>query len=218
MTEATEATAAAVFATHTQLRFDMMDSDETKLSPHKQKFVEACRYVADNWNSCVEGHSTKSGMTKTEARKSFLLAGIGVKAEPKRKGSEKSDFLSDMRNIGAEYDIAIAIVKERDISSVQYLRKLVTAAKPAAANAETETPAETPAETDAVITPTARLAKDAAAWFDYGLKNGYDFQTMLAMLDVAASNAGYIPPKSETDKKESETARRVTRNIMQRAG
>ena len=189
MTKATKATAAAVFATHTQLRFDMMDADEAKLAPHKEKFVEACKYVSDNWDSCVDGHSTKSGMTKTEARKSFLLAGIGVKAEPKRKGSDKSDFLSDMRKIGAAYDIAIATVKERDISSVQYLRKLVTAAKPAA-NAETP---ETETETlEAAIDPTARLAKDAAAWFDYGIKNGYDFPTLRAMLDAAAAGAGEI--------------------------
>ena len=186
-TEATEATAAAVFAAHTQLRLNQEAADEAKLAPHKEQFVEACRYVADNWNSCVDGHSTKSGMTKTEARKSFLLAGIGVKTEPKRKGSDKSDFLSDMKQIGAEYDIAAAIVKERDIKSVQYLRKAV-AAVVSKAKAEAEAPeAEAP---EAAIDPAARLAKDAAAWFDYGIKHGFDFATLRTMLDAAAVAAG----------------------------
>lgn len=187
MTKAIKETAAAVFAKHTQLRFDMLDADEAKLAPHKEDFVDACKYVADNWDTCVDGHSTKSGMTKTEARKTFLLAGIGVKAEPKRKGSDKSDFLSDMRKIGAAYDVAMEIVKERDISSVQYLRKQVSAAKPAA-NAETETETPANAETDAVIDPAARLTKLAAELVDYAAKNGVDMETLHTLLDKVAGN------------------------------
>tara|TARA_R110000823_G_C15820471_1_gene489192 strand:+ start:98 stop:697 length:600 start_codon:yes stop_codon:yes gene_type:complete len=182
--EATEATAAAVFAKHTQSRLNQEAADEAKLAPHKEQFVEDCRYVSDNWDSCVDGHSTKSGMTKTEARKSFLLAGIGVKSEPKRKGSDKSDFLSDMKQIGAQYDIAAAIVKERDIKSVQYLRKAV-ATVVGKAKAEAEAKA---AEAEAVIDPAARLTRLAAELVDYAAKNGVDVVTLHTLLDKVSGN------------------------------
>ena len=82
--------------------------------------------------------------------------------------------------------------EEKEISGVQYFRQCVNKAKPAA-NVETETPeaeTEANAETETAIDPAARLAKDAANFFDYGIKHGFDFATLRAMLDAAAVAAG----------------------------
>ena len=91
-----------------------------------------------------------------------------------------------MRAIGKQPEVAARIAEEKDISGVQYFRQCVNKAKPAA-NAETETP---DAETETAIDPAARLAKDAADFFDYGIKHGFDFATLRAMLDAAAVAAG----------------------------
>ena len=202
-------TAAAKFADIAALQDKRTKKDAATLKTFKKDFVAACVFVATEYDTYLETYSTKSGLSKPNARKAWLLTAMGLNKEP------NADFISDMRAIGNHPEIAARIAEEKDISGVQYFRQCVNKAKPAA-NAETEAPEASEAGT--AIDPAARLAKDAAAWFDYGLKNGYDFQTMLAMLDIAAANAGYVPPKSRMDKDEAKTARTIARNIMQRAG
>ncbi len=181
--------AAAKFADIAGLQKKRMKKDATTLKAFKKDFVAACVFVATEYDTYLATYSTKSGLSKPQARKAWLLAAMGLDKEP------NADFISDMRAIGNYPEIAARIAEEKDISGVQYFRKLVSAAKPAA-NAEapeaseaSESEAETPAET--AINPEARLAKDAAAFFDYGLKNGYEFETLFAMLDFAATSAGY---------------------------
>lgn len=179
--------AAAKFADIAALQDKRSKKDAATLKTFKKDFVAACVFVATEYDTYLATYTTKSGLSKPQARKAWLLTAMGLDNEP------NADFISDMRAIGNYPDIAARIAEEKDISGVQYFRKLVSAAK-TSANAETETPAETEANaetTDAVINPEARLAKDAAAFFDYGLKNGYEFETLFAMLDFAATSAGY---------------------------
>ena len=172
-------TAAAKFADIAALQDKRSKKDAATLKAFKKDFVAACVFVAVEYDTYLATYTTKSGLSKPNARKAWLLTAMGLDKEP------NDYFISDMRTIGTYPDIAARIAEEKDITGVQYFRKKVFEAKPAA-NTETETPAET----ETVIDPAARLAKDAAAWFDYGLKNGYDFPTLRAMLDAAAAGAG----------------------------
>lgn len=183
--------AAAEFANIAALQDKRAKKDAAKLHAFKKDFIAACVFVATEYDTYLATYSTKSGLSKPQARKAWLLTAMGLTKEP------NDDFISDMRAIGTHPNIAARIAEEKDISGVQYFRQCVNKAKPAA-NAETETETETPEaetetpEADTVIDPAARLARDAAAFFDYGLKNGYDFVTLRAMLDDAAAAAGEI--------------------------
>jgi hypothetical protein len=180
--------AAAEFASIAALQDKRAKKDAATLKAFKKDFVAACVFVATEYDTYLATYTTKSGLSKPQARKAWLLTAIGLDNEP------NADFISDMRAIGKYPEIAARIAEEKEISGVQYFRQCVNKAKPAAnAETETETP-ETPAnaEAETVIDPAARLAKDAAAWFDYGLKNGYDFPTLRAMLNAAAAGAGEV--------------------------
>ena len=178
--------AAAEFASIAALQDKRAKKDAATLKAFKKDFVTACVFVATEYDTYLATYTTKSGLSKPQARKAWLLTAMGLDNEP------NADFISDMRAIGNHPDIAARIAEEKEISGVQYFRQCVNKAKPSAANTETETPeAEAEAETpEAAIDPAARLARDAAAFFDYGLKNGYDFATLRAMLDAAAASAG----------------------------
>ena len=176
--------AAAEFANIAALQDKRAKKDAAKLKSFKKDFVVACIFVATEYDTYLATYSTKSGLSKPNARKAWLLTAMGLNNEP------TSDFISDMRAIGNHPEIAARIAEEKDISGVQYFRQCVNKAKPPA-NAETET--ETPdaeTETETAIDPAARLAKDAADFFDYGIKHGFDFATLRAMLDAAAVAAG----------------------------
>lgn len=178
--------AAAEFANIAALQDKRAKKDAAKLKAFKKDFVSACVFVATEYDTYLATYTTKSGLSKPQARKAWLLTAMGLDNEP------NADFISDMRAIGKYPEIAARIAEEKEISGVQYFRQCVNKAKPAA-NAETETPeTESNAETtETAINPEARLAKDAAAFFDYGLKNGYEFETLFSMLDFAATSAGY---------------------------
>ena len=167
--------AAAKFADIAALQDKRSKKDAATLKAFKKDFVCACVFVATEYDTYLATYSTKSGLSKPNARKAWLLTAIGLGKEP------NADFISDMRTIGKHPDIAARIAEEKDISGVQYFRQCVNKAKPAA-NAETET--------ETAIDPAARLAKDAANFFDYGKKHGFDFATLRAMLDAAAVAAG----------------------------
>ena len=173
-------TAAAKFADIAALQDKRSKKDAATLKAFKKDFVTACVFVATEYDTFLAEYSTKTGLSKPNARKAWLLSAIGLDAEP------NADFISDMRAIGKQPEVAARIAEEKDISGVQYFRQCVNKAKPAA-NAETETP---DAETETAIDPAARLAKDAADFFDYGIKHGFDFATLRAMLDAAAVAAG----------------------------
>jgi hypothetical protein len=178
-------TAAAEFARIAALQKSRNKKDAAKLKAFKKDFVAACVFVATEYDTYLATYTTKSGLSKPQARKAWLLTAMGLDKEP------NDNFISDMRTIGTYPDIAARIAEEKDIAGVQYFRKKVYEAKPAAnAETETETETETPAETETAIDPAARLAKDAANFFDYGIKHGFDFATLRAMLDAAAVAAG----------------------------
>ena len=175
--------AAAKFADIAALQDKRSKKDAATLKAFKKDFVSASVFVPTEYDTYLATYSTKSGLSKPQARRAWLLTAMGLDKEP------NADFISDMRAIGNHPDIAARIAEEKDISGVQYFRQCVNKAKPSAANAETET--ETPdAETETAIDPAARLAKDAADFFDYGIKHGFDFATLRAMLDAAAVAAG----------------------------
>jgi len=179
-------TAAAEFANIAALQDKRAKKDAAKLKAFKIDFVTACVFVATEYDTYLATYSTKSGLSKPNARKAWLLTAMGLNKEP------TADFISDMRAIGNHPEIAARIAEEKEISGVQYFRQCVNKAKPAA-NVETETPeaeTEANAETETAIDPAARLAKDAANFFDYGIKHGFDFATLRAMLDAAAVAAG----------------------------
>lgn len=179
-------TAAAKFADIAALQDKRAKKDAATLKSFKKDFVAACVFVATEYDTYLATYTTKSGLSKPQARKTWLLTAMGLNKEP------SADFISDMRAIGSHPEIAARIAEEKDISGVQYFRQCVNKAKPAANAEAPEAEAPANAETETVIDPAARLAKDAAAWFDYGLKNGYDFPTLRAMLDAAAAGAGEI--------------------------
>ena len=184
--------AAAKFADIAGLQDKRTKKDAATLKAFKKDFVPACVFVATEYDTYLATYSTKSGLSKPNARKAWLLTAIGLGKEP------NADFISDMRAIGKQPEIAARIAEEKDISGVQYFRQCVNKAKPAA-NAETET--ETPdaeTETETAIDPAARLAKDAADFFDYGKKHGFDFATLRAMLDAAAVAAGEVNAAAAT--------------------
>ena len=174
--------AAAEFARIAGLQDSRAKKDAATLKSFKKDFVCACIFVATEYDTYLATYSTKSGLSKPNARKAWLLTAMGLTKEP------NADFISDMRAIGKQPEVAARIAEEKDISGVQYFRQCVNKAKPSA-SAETET--ETPeTETETAIDPAARLAKDAADFFDYGKKHGFDFATLRAMLDAAAVAAG----------------------------
>jgi hypothetical protein len=171
--------AAAKFADIAGLQKKRMKKDATTLKAFKKDFVAACVFVATEYDTYLATYTTKSGLSKPQARKAWLLAAMGLDKEP------SDDFISDMRAIGNYPDIAARIAEEKDISGVQYFRKLVSAAKPAA-NAEASEASES--EADAVIDPAARLTKLAAELVDYAAKNGVDMETLHTLLDKVAGN------------------------------
>ena len=182
--------AAAEFARIAGLQDSRAKKDAATLKSFKKDFVCACIFVAAEYDTYLATYSTKSGLSKPNARKAWLLTAMGLTKEP------NADFISDMRAIGNHPEIAARIAEEKDISGVQYFRQCVNKAKPSAnAEAETETP-ET--ETETAIDPAARLAKDAADFFDYGIKHGFDFATLRAMLDAAAVAAGEVNAAAAT--------------------
>ncbi len=171
--------AAAKFADIAALQKKRMKKDATTLKAFKKDFVAACVFVATEYDTYLATYSTKSGLSKPQARKAWLLAAMGLDKEP------NADFISDMRAIGNHPEIAARIAEEKDIGGVQYFRKLVSAAKPAA-NAEASEVSES--EADAVIDPAARLTKLAAELVDYAAKNGVDMETLHTLLDKVAGN------------------------------
>ena len=173
-------TAAAKFADIAALQDKRSKKDAATLKAFKKDFVSACVFVATEYDTYLATYSTKSGLSKPQARRAWLLTAMGLDKEP------NADFISDMRAIGNHPEIAARIAEEKDISGVQYFRQCVNKAKPAA-NAETET--VTPANVDdAVIDPAARLAKLAAELVDYAAKNGVDMETLHAVLDKVSGN------------------------------
>jgi len=174
--------AAAKFADIAALQDKRSKKDAATLQAFKKDFVSACVFVATEYDTYLTTYSTKSGLSKPQARKAWLLGSLGLYKEP------NADFISDMRAIGNHPEIAARIAEEKDISGVQYFRQCVHKAKPSA-NAEAE--AEASEASEAVINPEARLANRASEFFDYGLKNGYEFETLFSMLDFAATSAGY---------------------------
>jgi len=171
--------AAAKFADIAALQDKRSKKDAATLKTFKKDFVAACIFVATEYDTYLATYSTKSGLSKPQARKAWLLAAMGLDKEP------NADFISDMRAIGNHPEIAARIAEEKDISGVQYFRKLVSAAKPAA-NAEASEASES--EADAVIDPAARLTKLAAELVDYAAKNGVDMETLHTLLDKVAGN------------------------------
>ena len=172
--------AAAKFADIAALQDKRSKKDAATLKTFKKDFVPACVFVATEYDTYLATYSTKSGLSKPQARKAWLLTAMGLDKEP------IADFISDMRAIGNHPEIAARIAEEKDISGVQYFRQCVNKAKPSASTEAEATPAN--AEAEAVIDPAARLAKLAAELVDYAAKNGVDMETLHAVLDKVSGN------------------------------
>ena len=109
--------AAAEFAHVAALQDSRDRKDAAKLKSFKKDFVAACVFVAVEYDTYLATYSTKSGLSKPNARKAWLLTAMGLEKEP------NADFISDMRAIGKHPDIAARIAEEKDISGVQYFRQ-----------------------------------------------------------------------------------------------
>ena len=172
--------AAAKFADIAALQDKRSKKDAATLKAFKKDFVAACVFVATEYDTYLATYSTKSGLSKPNARKAWLLTAMGLTKEP------NADFISDMRAIGKQPEVAARIAEEKDISGVQYFRQCVNKAKPSASTEAEATPAN--AEADAVIDPAARLTRLAAELVDYAAKNGVDVVTLHTLLDKVSGN------------------------------
>ena len=194
---ATYKNAAAKFAHYEALDEELRKKRANKLAPLSRDFVKAAEYIAEHWNTYETSFDAKSGMKKPEARRKWLCAAIGIKAEPCK------DWFSRVKTVGQNAERALKLLDEGvKIHNAEYFARKCRK-KSGASHAtdhadsgddEAEVAADTEAEVAAdtsepVVDPAARLAKLAAEFFDYGLKHGYDEDTLFTMLEAAAPSA-----------------------------
>jgi len=128
-------------------------------------------------------------MKAVDARRAWLCAAIGIKEEPRK------DWFSRVRTVGQNAERALEVLDGgAKIHSAEYFAQQCrkkSGASHATDHAEmVEASEEVAAATsEPVVDPAARLAKLAAEFFDYGLKHGYDEDTLFTMLEAAAPSA-----------------------------
>lgn len=186
---ATYKNAAIEYANAAALDQKTIAKRAAKLTPLAHDFIKAAEYVAEHWDSYKTGFDAKSGMKATDARRAWLCAALGIKSEP------QENWFSRVRTVGNNADTCRAALDDgASVHSVEYLARLgrkksgASHATDHADSGEDANDAETVAA-EPVVDPAARLAKMAAEFFDYGLKHGYDEDTLFTMLEAAAPSA-----------------------------
>jgi len=186
---ATYKNAAAKFAHYAALDKKLEANRAETLTPLAGDFVKAAEYVAKHWDTYKTSFDAKSGMKAVDARRAWLCAAIGIKEEPRK------DWFSRVRTVGQNAERALEVLDGgAKIHSAEYFAQQCrkkSGASHATDHAEmVEASEEVAAATsEPVVDPAARLAKLAAEFFDYGLKHGYDEDTLFTMLEAAAPSA-----------------------------